>query len=74
MREGLFGYRCSNPGHHLGLRDASMSRGPTITIYDKQWAYCASEATDGHSWQRIDLSSLDEVRRQTPLTIAGIRA
>jgi hypothetical protein len=47
-----------------------MKRGPTITIWEMEWAYCASGATDGHSWQKIDLCSLAEVRRQIPLATA----
>ena len=56
----LVHYRCANPKH----QDGAGSNSDTLTIHEKQWAYCPHDIrAKGHEWVATGGLPLMEVRR-----------
>jgi hypothetical protein len=57
--EGLITLVCREPGHQGEPAAVSNS----ITVVEREWCYCPSGEETGHTWERIDGTTVEAIRR-----------
>ena len=59
----LIHYRCTAPQHQRPTPSDLRTPTSPVTFHDGRWAYCPLGLHDGHVWDAIEPSSLDEVKQ-----------
>jgi hypothetical protein len=60
MAGALIRFVCRKSEHQR----ASGSLTSPVTLHEEEWAFCPAGATTGHTWERIEGSTLDALRHR----------
>jgi hypothetical protein len=63
MPEPLIRFVCRTAAHQRAVLTLDPAE-PTspVTLFQREWAYCPSGATDGHQWERIAGAAVQDIR------------
>lgn len=60
MAGALIRFVCRNTEHQR----ASASVISPVTLHEQEWAFCPAGASTGHTWERIEGATMDELRHR----------
>ena len=61
MSGALIRFVCRKAEHQRRNTDVSNP----VTLHQHEWAFCPAGLSDGHTWERIDDTTLETLRHRT---------